>query len=121
MLYAAGFTSKRLIKSSVNSMMTDILRSTVEEGNCGRLALSNVPLAGKSGTHGHTVGNRDIWMASYNKEYAMVTWMGFDVTDEDHICRAMSPAAPTPPSSAGRSIRASTGKKPVRNFPCQRA
>lgn len=83
-LYAAGSTSKRLIKSSVNFMMTDILRSTVEEGNCGRLALSNVPLAGKSGTHGHTVGNRDIWMASYNKEYAMVTWMGFDVTDEDH-------------------------------------
>ena len=51
----------------------------------------------------------------------MVTWMGFDVTDEDHHLPGNVTGGTYPPSSAGQSIRASRGKKPVRNFPCQRA
>ncbi|MDO4853727.1 MAG: hypothetical protein Q4A88_09965, partial [Clostridia bacterium] len=50
----------------------------VREGTAKSLRDLNLELAAKTGTVGDEFGNRDIWLAAYNREYTAVVWMGFD-------------------------------------------
>ena len=69
----------RRVMSEQNAfILTDMLRSVIEEGTGHRLGELGLPLAGKTGTVGSTGSNRDAWMAAYNPEYAAAVWMGYD-------------------------------------------
>lgn len=59
-------------------ILTSLLTSVAKTGTANLLSAIPVPLAAKTGTVGDENGNRDIWLACYNPEYAAVVWMGFD-------------------------------------------
>ncbi len=59
-------------------ILTSMLESVVTDGTGKRLSELNIPIAGKTGTSGTEKGNRDIWMAAYNPEYAAAVWIGYD-------------------------------------------
>lgn len=59
-------------------ILTSMLESAVREGTGRRLGALGIPLAGKTGTVGDSLGNRDIWMAAYNPEYSASIWIGYD-------------------------------------------
>lgn len=89
LLYQAEETGTRAMSQDNSFILTDILRSTVEEGTGKKLAVLHVPLAGKTGTNDYEgVGNRDIWCAAYNPDFAAVVWMGYDETDKAHCLPA---------------------------------
>jgi penicillin-binding protein 1A len=57
-------------------IMNDILRTTVSRGIAGAAAVSDVPVAGKTGT---TSDNFDAWFVGNTPEYSMAVWIGNDV------------------------------------------
>ncbi len=65
-------------------LMTSLLQTVTASGTGSKLRTLGFPVAGKTGTVSMTGGNRDIWMAAYTPQYAVVTWMGFDKTDSTH-------------------------------------
>jgi penicillin-binding protein 2A len=72
--------------------MTSILSSVVTEGT-GRAGKYTKALAGKTGTtqHPHVEGAvKDAWFVGYTPEYVSATWMGYDISDEDHYLTAGS-------------------------------
>lgn len=69
---------RRVMQASNAYVLTSMLQSAVKSGTGRRLGELGIPLAGKTGTTGDSTGNRDIWMAAYNPEYAAAVWMGFD-------------------------------------------
>jgi len=70
-------TPKETIASSpqVAYIMGDILRTTVTSGIAGRAKLSNMAVAGKTGT---TQNRADIWFVGYTPYYVSGTWIGND-------------------------------------------
>lgn len=70
-------TPKETIVSSpqVAYIMGDILRTTVSSGIAGRARLSNMAVAGKTGT---TQNRADIWFVGYTPYYVSGTWIGND-------------------------------------------
>lgn len=65
-------------------IMTDILHNAAMSGTAKLLNFNKIPLAAKTGTVAWDYGNKDVWLASYNPEYVVVCWMGFDRTDSSH-------------------------------------
>lgn len=59
-------------------VLTSLLVSVAEKGTASLLSSLPIPLAAKTGTVGDENGNRDIWLACFNPDYAAVVWMGFD-------------------------------------------
>ena len=86
LLYQASSNKKRVMSKENAYILNDILTQVITEGTGKALSLSNVPLAGKTGTNAYgETGIRDAWMAAYNQEIAAVVWMGFDETDDAHV------------------------------------
>ncbi len=56
-------------------IMGDILRTTVSSGIAGRARMSNMAVAGKTGT---TQNQADIWFVGYTPYYVTGTWIGND-------------------------------------------
>ncbi|MDL2225488.1 PBP1A family penicillin-binding protein [Eubacteriales bacterium OttesenSCG-928-M02] len=85
-LYLAGNSEgKRVLNASSSFILTNMLTDAILEGTGRQLNLDGITIAGKTGTNGYyDKGNRDAWMASYNRDYVMVTWLGFDQTDDAH-------------------------------------
>lgn len=77
-LYAAESRGARVLSEGNAFVLTDMLCSVVREGTAKSLSGLPFDLAAKTGTVGDETGNRDIWLAAYNPEYAAVVWMGFD-------------------------------------------
>lgn len=77
-LYEHTHTPKQVMKKGNAFLLTSMLQSVVSDGTAKRLNDLNMSLAAKTGTVGDSIGNRDIWLAAYNPEYAAVVWMGFD-------------------------------------------
>ena len=77
-LYEARTEGTRVLSEGNAFVLTDMLQSVVREGTAKSLADLPFDLAAKTGTVGDETGNRDIWLAAYNPEYAAVVWMGFD-------------------------------------------
>lgn len=78
LLYEHTSKPVRVMKSGNAFILTSMLKSVVSEGTAKRLNDLGMELAAKTGTVGDSIGNRDIWLAAYNSEYAAVLWMGFD-------------------------------------------
>jgi len=55
--------------------ITDMLRDAVTSGTGTGARLSNMPVAGKTGT---TTDNKDRWFAGYTPYYLAVVWTGYD-------------------------------------------
>lgn len=83
-VYAYDAQPVQAISSQNAFLMTSLLQTVTASGTGSKLRTLGFPVAGKTGTVSMTGGNRDIWMAAYTPEYAVVTWMGFDKTDSTH-------------------------------------
>lgn len=78
LLYAYAPEGKRVMQEAEAFVLTSMLRNVVQTGTGKNLGTADIPLAGKTGTAGDAEGNRDVWMAAYNPEYAAAVWMGYD-------------------------------------------
>ncbi len=68
----------RVLSEENTFILTSLLTSVAKEGTASMLSELSIPLAAKTGTVGDETGNRDVWLACYNPDYAAVVWMGFD-------------------------------------------
>ena len=59
--------------------MTDILRTVVTNGLGSSAAISNQPVAGKTGT---TTDSYDLWFCGFTPQYTAALWMGNDINIE---------------------------------------
>lgn len=64
-----------VVSPQVAYIMSDILRTTVSNGIAGRAKLSNMAVAGKTGT---TQNQADIWFVGFTPYYVSATWIGND-------------------------------------------
>mgnify|MGYP002626093955 CR=1 FL=1 len=75
----------RVLSEETAYLMNSLLQSVTSAGTGAKLSAAGTPVAGKTGTVNMTGGgNRDIWMAAYNREISTAFWMGFDNTDDRH-------------------------------------
>ena len=77
-LYRHVPQTSRVMSEGNAFLLTSLLESVAQRGTASMLNALSIPLAAKTGTVGDETGNRDIWLACYNPEYAAVVWMGFD-------------------------------------------
>ena len=68
----------RVLSEGNAFILTSLLKSVATVGTASLLSDLGTELAAKTGTVGDETGNRDIWLACYNPDYAAVVWMGFD-------------------------------------------
>lgn len=83
-LYAHADAPVQVVSAQNAYLMTSMLQTVTTSGTGSKLGALGIPVAGKTGTVSMAGGNRDIWMAAYTPQYAVVTWMGFDQTDSAH-------------------------------------
>ena len=83
-IYQSKYETTPVMTVDTAFIMTDILHNAAASGTASSLNMPKIPVAAKTGTVAWDKGNRDVWLASYNPEYTMVTWMGFDRTDNTH-------------------------------------
>ncbi len=69
----------RIYKQNAARMMTEMLTGVMSEGTGARLALSNMPSAGKTGT---TNENKDGWFVGFTRYYTTSVWVGYDMPKE---------------------------------------
>lgn len=65
----------KVISEQVAYLMIDIMKGVVRGGTGGNAALSNIPVAGKTGT---TSDLKDAWFVGYTPYYTAAVWMGHD-------------------------------------------
>lgn len=75
-IYQSDRTGKEVYKKNAARSMTDLLQSVIKEGTGRGLALTNMPVAGKTGT---TNDNKDGWFAGYSPYYTTTVWVGYDI------------------------------------------
>lgn len=84
-IYAHTRKGTRVISEETAYLMNSLLQSVTASGTGAKLSAAGTPVAGKTGTVNMTGGgNRDIWMAAYNREISTAFWMGFDRPDSKH-------------------------------------
>ncbi len=86
LLFQAETEETEVFTEQVAWDMTEMLLETVETGTATAGSFSK-ELAGKTGTTQHPFVEgqaKDAWFAGYTPDYVMVTWMGYDQSDEDH-------------------------------------
>jgi penicillin-binding protein 1A len=64
-----------VVSPQIAYIMGDVMRTTVSEGLAGRAKLSNMAVAGKTGT---TQNRADIWFVGYTPYYVTGVWIGND-------------------------------------------
>lgn len=64
-----------VVSPQISYIMGDILRTTVSQGLAGNARLSNMAVAGKTGT---TQNRADIWFVGYTPYYVSGLWIGND-------------------------------------------
>lgn len=84
-IYAHTREGQRVLSRETAYLMNSLLQSVTTAGTGAKLSGAGTPVAGKTGTVNVTGGgNRDIWMAAYNKEISTAFWIGFDNPDSSH-------------------------------------
>jgi penicillin-binding protein 2A len=91
-----GVKTHQAIKPDTAKVITKMLKNAVEQGTGTSARIPGRDVAGKTGTTemGNTGGNRDAWFAGYTPGYVMVTWMGFDHSDEAHYLGSQGSEVP---------------------------
>lgn len=77
-LYRHVSDEMRVMNEGNVFILTSLLVNVAKTGTASQLSSIPIPLAAKTGTVGDETGNRDIWLACFNPDYAAVVWMGFD-------------------------------------------
>lgn len=67
---------KLIYSENTARMMTDMLKTVMEEGTGASLQIDGLSLAGKTGT---TNDNKDGWFAGYSRYYTTSVWVGYDM------------------------------------------
>lgn len=72
--------TSQVFRESTAYLLTSALQSVVEDGNGTgtALRLSNMPVAGKTGT---TSATRDVWFVGYTPYYTCGVWAGYDTNE----------------------------------------
>lgn len=83
-IYENRYTATPVMSDATAFIMTDILHNAAMSGTARLLNFTEIPLAAKTGTVAWSRGNKDVWLASYNPDYVVVCWQGFDRTDNAH-------------------------------------
>ncbi len=71
--------SKQVLKPSTGYILTDLMTSVVKNGTGTQARLSNMPLAGKTGT---TTDSKDLTFVGYTPYYVASIWLGYDHYDD---------------------------------------
>lgn len=67
--------SHTVLNENTAFLLTDAMTDVVEQGTGTRCKLSNMAVAGKTGT---TSDNKDSWFAGFTPYYTATTWVGYD-------------------------------------------
>lgn len=78
-VYVSDNVGTQIYRETAARMMTDVLRSTMEEGTPSKAKLEGMPCAGKTGT---TNDNKDGWFVGYTRYYTTSVWVGYDMPKE---------------------------------------
>ena len=65
----------KVIKPSTAYLLTSAMEDVVKKGTGKRLQLSNMPVAGKTGT---TDSYKDLWFVGFTPYYTCAVWAGYD-------------------------------------------
>lgn len=76
-LYSDSFTEEKIFDNATISIMNDMLKYSVKNGTARKL--NNLPyeIYAKTGTVGDKNGNTDAYCISYNPEYTIGCWTGY--------------------------------------------
>jgi penicillin-binding protein, 1A family len=91
--------AKQLMKPETAWYMTQMMQTVLEKGGTGTGARIDRPVAGKTGTSQHGIpgftssANRDAWFVGYTPEWTAAVWMGYDITDKQHVIKKSSSQA----------------------------
>ncbi|QFJ55061.1 transglycosylase domain-containing protein [Pseudobutyrivibrio xylanivorans] len=75
-IYEKDEEEVEVYKENAARTMTDMLQSVVTDGTAKGINLSEMPVAGKTGT---TNSNRDGWFVGYSYYYTTSVWVGYDL------------------------------------------
>lgn len=79
--------SEQVITPTVAWYITDLLKSVVTSGTGAQARISNLDMAGKTGTSqlpGVNNANKDLWFVGYTPNISASVWMGFDFADREN-------------------------------------
>lgn len=71
--------SHQALKEGTASLLTSAMETVVTSGTGRSCQLSNMPVAGKTGT---TTSNKDLWFCGYTPYYTCAVWGGYDDNKE---------------------------------------
>jgi penicillin-binding protein 1A len=66
------------LRPGVAYVLSQMMRSVIEEGTATRALVLDRPLAGKTGTSNES---RNVWFGGFSRELVAVVWIGFDNND----------------------------------------
>ena len=78
-LLESGGDSHQAIKDSTAALLTSAMEDVVNSGTGTACQLSNMPVAGKTGT---TSDNKDLWFCGFTPYYTCAVWGGYDDNKE---------------------------------------
>lgn len=78
-VYVSDNTGTQIYRETAARMMTDVLRTTMDDGTPSKAKLEGMPCAGKTGT---TNDNKDGWFVGYTRYYTTSVWVGYDMPKE---------------------------------------
>ncbi|MFI8705504.1 PBP1A family penicillin-binding protein [Bacillus sp. NPDC077411] len=95
---------KRVMKDSTAYMVTDMMRSVVNNGTGKAANIPSLDVAGKTGTTNYDAkdllkydfpasASPDSWFAGYTPQYTMAVWTGYNKQSEGYIDKNSSPIA----------------------------
>lgn len=71
--------TKTILKETTAALLTSAMQDVVKAGTGTAARLSNMSVAGKTGT---TSDRKDIWFSGYTPYYTCTIWMGYDEPEE---------------------------------------
>ena len=71
--------SHQALQESTAALLTSAMETVVQSGTGRACQLSNMPVAGKTGT---TTSNKDLWFCGYTPYYTCAVWGGYDDNKE---------------------------------------
>ncbi len=85
-IYSSPTQAYSVLSEESAFLMNSLLASGVDYGTATALNIEDIELCAKTGTstYDDASNNKDAWVVAYNSDYIVCTWMGFDVTDEEH-------------------------------------